>query len=167
MRKHTRAIEESSPLFSYWNSEQSNTQEENRLLKSSNTNTAKVLFNKEPYKWEILFQSILKEVNRGDQESLKGLKVLMEMLNEEEKGKTIKFLMSKNLLNEGMVEIMNSNDEIKAPKKNNSMRFARILFSIFTNPYNIEVKRKRNHLYEHTGYLFYRFKSLIYKQEKR
>ena len=37
--------------------------------------------------------------------------------------------------------------------KKNLLRFFRILMSIFTNPYRLELKREKKHLYEKTGYL--------------
>ena len=44
-----------SPLYSYWQSDQNDLDERNRLLLANKDSPALYLFEKEPYKWEILF----------------------------------------------------------------------------------------------------------------
>ena len=55
-----------SPLYSYWHSDQNDLDERNRLLIANKDSPALYLFEKEPYKWEILFQSIIREIIKGD-----------------------------------------------------------------------------------------------------
>ena len=78
------ACAKSSPLFDYWNSNQSDKDEESRLQKSLRSSPAAVLFLEEPYKWEILFQSIIREIYKGDKDAIKGLKLLIKMVQIEE-----------------------------------------------------------------------------------
>ena len=59
-------IAQSSPLYEYWNSEQEENDENNRLLKLNPKEPASNLFRNEPYKWENLYQSVLRNVIRGD-----------------------------------------------------------------------------------------------------
>ena len=69
-------ISESSPLYEYWNSDQGEEAENKRLLKLNSNEPASTLFKNEPYKWENLYQSVVRNVVRGDNASLKGLMVL-------------------------------------------------------------------------------------------
>ena len=70
-----------SPLYSYWHSDQNDSDERNRLLIANKDSPSLYLFEKEPYKWEILFQSIIREIIKGDLSSLKGLQVLLSSLS--------------------------------------------------------------------------------------
>ena len=47
-----------SPLYSYWHSDQNDLDESNRLLLANKDSPALYLFEKEPYKWEILFKAL-------------------------------------------------------------------------------------------------------------
>ena len=69
-------IAQTSPLYEYWNSEQDENDEKKRLLKLNPKEPASNLFSSEPYKWENLYQSVLRNVIDGDESSLKGLMVL-------------------------------------------------------------------------------------------
>ena len=69
-------LENISPLYSYWKSDQDEIDERNRLLIANKNSKALFLFEKEPYKWEILFQSIIREIINGDQSSIKGMKIM-------------------------------------------------------------------------------------------
>ena len=62
-------IAKSSPLYEYWNSEQDDKDEEKRLLKLNSNEPASNLFLYEPYKWENLYQSVVKNVINGDESS--------------------------------------------------------------------------------------------------
>ncbi len=54
-----------------------------------------------------------------------------------------------------MLSLVKQEDASKASTKKNVFRFARILFAIFTNPYGIEMKRPKVHIYERTGAAIY------------
>ena len=144
-------IERSSPLYDYWRSSQNNIEEQKRLQKSSQTFPAAALFQKEPYKWEMLYQSIILEIRKGDEDSIKGLKLLIFMLNNEEKAKTIEFFFNKKIFSGETIERLMQKGEDQSPTRKNPARFIRIMFAIFTNPYCIDIKRKKSHLYEQTG----------------
>ena len=154
------AIGESSPLFEYWESSQNQIDEEKRLKKASNKFPAAVLFKQEPYKWEMLYQSIIREIERGDINSLKGLKLLINMLTEEEQNKLIESFLKKGIFNEELAEKLKEDSE-KATTKKDPARFLRILFAIFTNPYCIQMKGKKVHIYEKIGSIFYSLRTLI------
>ena len=66
-------IAQTSPLYEYWNSAQEEDDENKRLLKLNPYEPGSCLFRDEPYKWENLYQSVLKHVINGDEVSLKGL----------------------------------------------------------------------------------------------
>ena len=62
-------IQKSSPLYEYWHSAQSVEDETKRILKISKEKIYQnglLLFKDEPYKWEILFQSILHEMVKNN-----------------------------------------------------------------------------------------------------
>ena len=85
-------IATTSPLYDYWKSDQNDDEENKRLLKLNPMEPAANLFKNEPYKWENLYQSIVRKIMRGDASSIKGLMVLMATLNNNEKEKTLKAL---------------------------------------------------------------------------
>ena len=144
-------IETTSPLYNYWKSSQDDVAEEQRLLKANTNSPAASLFIKEPYKWEVLYQSIVRELMKGDVSSIKGLKLLLDTINLQEKQKTIKHFAEQGVFSNEIIEILNQKNEARDSTKKNLFRFLRILFAIFTNPYNIEYKRDKQHIYEHTG----------------
>lgn len=78
-------IAQTSPLYEYWNSEQDENDEKKRLLKLNPKEPASNLFSSEPYKWENLYQSVLRNVIDGDESSLKGLMVLLSTISKKEK----------------------------------------------------------------------------------
>ena len=65
-----------SPLYSFWRSEQKEIDNNKRLLLLNKNSPASSLFEKEPYKWENLFQSIVREIIKGDSSSIKGFCIL-------------------------------------------------------------------------------------------
>ena len=152
-----------SPLYSYWHSDQNDLDERNRLLIANKNSPALYLFEKEPYKWEILFQSILREIIKGDLSSLKGLQVLLSSLSFEVRKKVLKDLLLNEIINQDCFAQLNKPIDTKSETKSNLLRFIRILLAIFTNPYGIELKRKKNHIYEKTGFLFNYLKNLYSK----
>ena len=171
-------IERTSPLYDYWKSEQDENDQKARLAMASlqkRWSAAAELFKKEPYKWETLYQSIIRELinaetalGRGDtnaqedtQASARGLKVMLAMLSTETRERTLDALAEKRLFNEQtLAELKQSANnnfaDLKtdtSPKKKNPGRFARILFAIFTNPYDLELKGRKEAIYERTGAL--------------
>ena len=137
--------------------------ERNRLLIANKDSPALYLFEKEPYKWEILFQSIIREIINGDLSSLKGLQVLLNSLSPAIRKKVLKDLLVNKIINQDCYAQLNKPIDIKSEKKSNLFRFLRILLAIFTNPYGIELRRKKIHIYEKTGFLFNFLKNLYSK----
>ena len=147
-------IENISPLYSYWKSDQNDIDERNRLLIVNKNSQALSLFEKEPYKWEILFQSILREIINGDQSSIKGMKIILSSLSIKVRKKVLNDLLENNFINQDCYLELNNPLNINSESKKNFLRFIRIFFAIFTNPYGILIKRKKTHIYEKTGFLF-------------
>ena len=152
-----------SPLYSYWHSDQNDLDERNRLLIANKDSPALYLFEKEPYKWEILFQSIIREIINGDLSSLKGLQVLLNSLSPAIRKKVLKDLLVNKIINQDCYAQLNKPIDMKAETKSNLFRFLRIFLAIFTNPYGIELRRKKIHIYEKTGFLFNFLKNLYSK----
>ena len=152
-----------SPLYSYWHSEQNDLDERNRLLIANKDSPALSLFANEPYKWEILFQSIIREIINGDLSSLKALQILLSSLSHKARKKVMEDLLVNKVINQDCFENLSKPIDIKSETKSNLFRFLRILLAIFTNPYGIELKRKKIHIYEKTGFLFNYLKNLYSK----
>jgi len=152
-----------SPLYSYWQSDQNDLDERNRLLIANKDSPALYLFEKEPYKWEILFQSSIREIINGDLSALKGLQVLLSSLSLEVRKKVLKDLLLNKIINQDCFVQLKKPIDMKSETKSNFFRFIRILLAIFTNPYGIELRRKKNHIYEKTGFLFNYLKNLYSK----
>ena len=94
-------IAQSSPLYEYWNSEQEEDDENKRLLKLNPYEPGSSLFRDEPYKWENLYQSVLRNVINGDESSLKGLFVLLSTISNKEKDivlTSLEVLLNKNII---------------------------------------------------------------------
>ncbi len=152
-------IAQSSPLYEYWNSEQEENDENNRLLKLNPNDPASNLFRYEPYKWENLYQSVLRNVIRGDESSIKGLMVLLSTISKMEKDKvlnSLEDLLDKRIINKLINE---KYQDIKSSK--NFYTAFRILLTIFINPYDLELKKEPKHLYEKTGMFFYKLRKII------
>ena len=154
-------IELTSPLYDYWKSPQHEQEEEVRLEKASKEHPAAGLFKNEPYKWEILFQSIIREIKKGDKDSIRGLRILILMLNDKEQENIIQIFSTKQLSSEEVITRIKQADASKSPTKRNLFRFIRILFAIFTNPYCIEIKREKKHSYEKVGSILYSLRKQI------
>ncbi len=153
-------IATTSPLYDYWKSDQDDIEESKRLLMINPMEPAANLFRNEPYKWENLYQSIVRKIIRGDSSSIKGLMVLMATLSHNEKDKTLKSLelfLDKQVIDKLRIE---KYQDIQSSK--NIFTFIIILFSIFTNPYGLEVKRDKNHIYEETGMFFHKLRQIIF-----
>ena len=152
-------IAQSSPLYEYWNSEQDENDEKKRLLKLNPKEPASNLFSSEPYKWENLYQSVLRNVIRGDESSIKALMVLLATISQTEQDKVLnclEFLLDKHVIyklkNEKYHDINSSNNFFNA---------LRILLTIFINPYDLVLKKEPKHLYEKTGMFFYKFRKIV------
>ena len=152
-------ISQSSPLYEYWNSEQEEKDEKKRLLKLNPKEPASNLFRNEPYKWENLYQSVLRNVMSGDESSIKGLMVLLSTICKKEKDIVLNSLQAL-LDNDIIYKLRNEKyQDIKSSK--NSYTALRILLTIFINPYDLELKKEPKHLYEKTGMFFYKFRKII------
>ena len=148
------SIKEISPLFDFWNSDQNQEENKKRLLKVNTNSPAASLFINEPYKWEILFQSILWQIISGDSDSLRALSVMLATLSEEEKNKVLDKIRLQDIFAKEIQDTLLDLDYNKKPLKFNPYRLLRILYAIFTNPYNIDLKSKKNHSYEKIGAFF-------------
>ena len=153
-------IAKSSPLYEYWNSDQGDEAEKKRLLKINSNERASTLFRNEPYKWENLYQSVIRNVIRGDESSIRGLMVLLSTISKNDKEKILLDLedsLDKSLINKLRNE---KYQDIKSSK--NIFTSLRILLNIFINPYGLEIKKDTNHIYETTGMFFYRLKNVAF-----
>ncbi len=153
-------IAESSPLYDFWNSDQAEGAEKKRLLKLNSKEPASNLFRNEPYKWENLYQSAVINVINGDESSLKGLMLLLSTINKEEKEKSL-MLLEEFLDKRVITKLRNGKyQDIKSTKKFFSA--LKILLNIFFNPYGLEIKQNKNHIYEKTGMFFYQLRRLFF-----
>ena len=152
-------IAQSSPLYEYWNSDQDENDDKKRLLMLNPKDPASNLFRNEPYKWENLYQSVLKNVISGDDSSIKGLMVLLSTISKKEKHivlNSLEALLDKHII----YKLRNEKyQDIKSSK--NFYTAIRIFISIFINPYDLELKKEPNHLYEKTGMFFYKFRKIF------
>tara|TARA_Y100001968_G_C19198382_1_gene638690 strand:- start:6 stop:473 length:468 start_codon:yes stop_codon:yes gene_type:complete len=153
-------IAQSSPLYDYWNSEQNENDENKRLLKLNPNDPNSNLFSKEPYKWENLYQSILRNIIRGDESSIKGLMVLLSTIRKKEKDIVLNSLDS--LLDEYLIYKLKNERYQDIKSTYNFFNFLKILLIIFINPYNLELKKEPKQFYEKTGMFFYKVKRYFY-----
>ena len=159
-----RAIAKSSPLYEYWQTDQNDNDEMKRLLIANNESKAVFLFNQEPYKWENLYQSIVRQIHRGDLDSIKGLRVLLSTIKKDEAVQVLDALRNSNIFTDNIIQLINNSDDQSYGKRNDLIRFLKILLIIFTNPYGINVKRKKIHIYEKIGWLINELKIFFYKK---
>ena len=151
-------IAKSSPLYEYWNSNQGEEEEKKRLLKLNLNEPASTLFRNEPYKWENLYQSVVKNVIKGDESSIKGLMVLLSTINKNQKDKCLNAL--EDLLDENVINILRNKNYQDINSSKNFFSALKILLNIFFNPYGIELKKDINHIYEKTGMFFYKLRKI-------
>ena len=152
-------IAKSSPLYEYWNSDQGEEADEKRLLKLNSNEPASTLFRNEPYKWENLYQSVVRNVIRGDESSVKGLMVLLATINKNEKDKSLMAL--EELLDDHIINIMRNENYKNLNSSRNFFSSLKILLNIFINPYGIKLKNGNNHIYEKTGMFFYQLRKVV------
>ncbi len=144
-------LAQASPLYEYWRSAQDDDDDQKRLSKANLASNAVDLFIKEPYKWENLYQSIGREIIKGDMDSIRSLKILIDTLNVRERDRIIKVFREDQIFREDVICRLAQLCLEDSSGKNNLLRFLRILLSIFLNPYGLEIKRDRRYIYEHTG----------------
>tara|TARA_B100000214_G_scaffold373311_1_gene353390 strand:+ start:1769 stop:2254 length:486 start_codon:yes stop_codon:yes gene_type:complete len=155
-------IAQSSPLYEYWNSKQDENDKNKILLKLNPNEPASSLFRNEPYKWENLYQCILRNVIRGDESSIKGLMVLLSTISKKEKDIVISSLEA--LLDNNLINRL-KNDKYQNLKSSKNLYTAlKIFLVIFINPYELELKNEPKHLYEKTGMFFYKFRKILLKR---
>ncbi len=158
---YKKTLKELSPLYEYWNSQQGKEDEDKRMKKSNPNSKAIYLYRNEPYKWENLFRSIANEIIMGDLDSIKGLIIVIDCLNSDEKDLLLSNLQKYRVFGEEAMQMLTSQDSLYKKTKVNYLRFLRILFSIYFNPYNIELKNEKQHIYEHTGSLILKLKNIF------
>ena len=152
-------IAKSSPLYEYWNSDQRDEAEKKRLLKINSNEPASTLFRNEPYKWENLYQSVVRNIIRGDKSSVKGLMILLSTINKKEKDKSLMAL--EDLLDEQMIYILRNENHQDLKSSKNFFSALIILLNIFINPYGLELKKDKSHIYEKTGMFFYQLRKVV------
>ena len=152
-------IAKSSPLYDYWNSDQGNEAEQKRLLKLNSNELASNLFKNEPYKWENIYQSVVRYVISGDQSSVKALLVLLSTINREENEKA--FIALDDLIDSSLVMKLRNERYQDLKSSKNFFTAIKILINIFINPYGLEIKKDKNHIYEKTGMFFFKLRKLI------
>ena len=152
-------IAQSSPLYEYWNSDQGEDAEKERLLKLNPNEPASNLFRNEPYKWENLYQSVVRNIIRGDESSIKGLMVLLSTINKKEKDRCL--ISLENLIDQRLINKLSNEDYQDIKSNKNFFTALSILLSIFINPYGLEIKKKENHIYEKTGMIFYQLRKVF------
>ena len=152
-------IAKSSPLYEYWNSDQGEEAEKKRLLMLNLNEPASNLFRTEPYKWENLYQSVVRNVIRGDESSIKGLMVLLSTINQKEKDKSLKALEEQ--LDDNIIYKLKNENYQDAHSSKNFFSTLKILLNIFINPYGIKLKNGNNHIYEKTGMFFYQLRKVV------
>ena len=152
-------IAKSSPLYEYWNSDQGEEADKKRLLKLNSNEPASTLFRNEPYKWENLYQSVVRNVIRGDESSVKGLMVLLATINKNEKDKSLMAL--EELLDDHIIDILRNENYQDLNSSRNFFSSLKILLNIFINPYGIKLKNGNNHIYEKTGMFFYQLRKVV------
>ena len=148
-----------SPLYEYWNSDQGDEAEKKRLLKINSNEPASTLFRNEPYKWENLFQSVVRNVIGGDESSVKGLMVLLSSINKYEKEKSLSILG--DLLDKHIINKLRDGNYQDLKSNKNFLSVLIILVNIFINPYGLELKKDKNHIYEKTGMFFYQLRKVV------
>tara|TARA_Y100001968_G_C19078624_1_gene581897 strand:+ start:236 stop:715 length:480 start_codon:yes stop_codon:yes gene_type:complete len=153
-------IAQSSPLNEYWNSDQDENDEKKRLLKlNPKEEPASNLFRNEPYKWENLYQSILRNIISGDESSIKGLMILLSTISKEENDKVLNSLEA--LLDKHIIDKLREENYQDIKSSKNFFTALKILITIFINPYDLELKQEQKHIYEKIGMLLYQFRKFI------
>ncbi|WP_320673844.1 hypothetical protein [Prochlorococcus sp. MIT 1341] len=167
----SKCIKRSSPLYEYWNSEQNSNDEKNRLAKINSEEIYKpglLLYREEPYKWEILYQCIIRELILDKTHSTRALKKMLFTLNSACRSQLINSLEENDILIKDIIEDLKQLSTEKMQvivNKNNEnsysiWTFLRILICIFTNPFDLHIKKEKVRIYEKTGSLIYSIKQV-------
>ena len=152
-----------SPLFEYWQSKQEDKDNLKRLSLSNNNSPASFLFVNEPYKWEILYQSTMNDILEGDLAAIPALKILLGTLKEKVRIEFIDKLIKNQFFDREIIhKIANQTIEI-SNKSRPILKKIIILIFIFINPYGIDLKGKKKHIYEYTGANLHRIRKLYLK----
>ena len=120
------------------------------------------LYKDEPYKWENLYQCTLREILNGDHQSIKALKILLGSLKSSSEEEIIRLYEQNKIFDSTVISDLKNDETLEIVSARKFFKVLRILPVIFANPYNLELKGKKNHLYEKTGYLsFYIRKKIL------
>ena len=103
-------IKKISPLYSYWMSNQTDEDEKERLLIANIDSKAVYLFEKEPYKWENLFQAISRQIINGDLDSIRGMKVLLSTITATHRTKVLELFFKEGIFEEEIIEELSKID---------------------------------------------------------
>ncbi len=158
--KNNMNIAKSSPLYEYWNSEQGDEEEKIRLLMLNEEEPASILFKNEPYKWENLYQSSLRGIVGGNESSIRGLMILLSTITSIEKEKVLNNL--EYLLDSRIIYKLRNEKYNEITSRKNIFTTFKILMKIFINPYQLEIKHNKVHIYEKTGMFFYRIRKFVF-----
>ena len=153
-------IAQSSPLYEYWNSDQDENDENKRLLKLNAKEPTSNLYRNEPYKWENLYQCVLRNIISGDFTSIKGLMVLLSSISKKEKDKVLYNLEA--LLDNQLIYKLRYEKYQDMDSSKNLFTAIRIIFCIFINPYELEIKKEQKYIYEKTGMFFFKLRKLFF-----
>tara|TARA_Y100001968_G_scaffold287726_1_gene289396 strand:+ start:1246 stop:1734 length:489 start_codon:yes stop_codon:yes gene_type:complete len=154
-------IKSISPLYEFWESQQSDADELKRLELSNQKSEAVVLFVKEPYKWEILYQCTMFDILKGDSDATSALIILLGTIKESARSEFINKARASKLLDEEVIYCLDKPPVRKQSKVHKFYKKIGILASIFFNPYGVNLKGKKQHVYEVTGYLCYLLKEFF------
>ncbi len=161
MKDISNNIHNSSPIRWYWLSQQTDFDEAKRLSIANEHSKASILFLHEPYKWETIYQTCLLEIMNGEISQIRSLLILLSCINEAERLKVLEFLKYHDLVNASTLEMLKNGDIPKRKKSINIHIFLKVLFNIFTNPYNLSIKRNKKHIYEYSGAIIHQIKLVI------
>ncbi len=107
-KQMVQLIQESSPLFEYWKSAQSSENEKERLSKINSEKIYKsglFLFEQEPYKWETLYQCILRDMILKRIQSTRALKKMLFTLNSSSRSQVINSIEKNSILKIGRAHV--------------------------------------------------------------
>jgi len=87
------------------------------------------------------------------------LMVLLSTINKKEKDKSLMAL--EDLLDEQMIYILRNENHQDLKSSKNFFSALIILLNIFINPYGLELKKDKSHIYEKTGMFFYQLRKVV------
>ena len=140
-----------SPLNEYWQSSQNAKDNQKRLSLANEKSPASFLFINEPYKWEVLYQSSMNDILHGDLSAIPALRILLGTLQEKIRINFINRIRKHNFLDRKIIDYINNLTLDKPEITRPPLKKIIILCFIFTNPYEIDLKGDKRHIYETTG----------------